>query len=168
MRSVLLSLILVSLLAACEMPENIQDGQTAYKLKKYKLAAELLQKDYAKAELPDEKAKIAYQIGESYAYNNRYEQAADWYFKSSDLGYGSEATLQYALMLKAQEKYPEAMQYFNQYLIDEPFRRPEITIELNACQNAIDWMNRQQNEYERDTYVTRLNTLNSGDADFDP
>ncbi len=153
---------------SCEVQENIQDGQTAYKLKKYQLAAELLQKDYAKAELPDEKAKIAYQIGESYAYNNNYAQAADWYFKASDLSYGSQATLNYAYMLKAQEKYEEAIKEFEKYLMDEPFRRPEMTLEMNACKSAIEWKQRQENEYERDTYVTELNALNSSDADFNP
>lgn len=156
------------ILSSCEVQENIQDGGTAYKLKKYQLAAELLQKDYAKAELPDEKAKIAYQIGESYAFNNNYALAADWFYKASDLSYGSEATLNYAYMLKAQEKYEEAIKEFEKYLMDEPYRRPEMTLEMNACKAAIEWKQRQENEYERDTYVTELNTLNSSDADFNP
>lgn len=156
------------LFAACEVQENIQDGQTAYKLKKYQLAAELLQKDYSKAELPDEKAKIAYQIGESYNYNNKYALAADWYYKASDLSYGSEATLNYGLMLKAQEKYEEAIKEFEKYLMDEPFRRPEMTIEINACKQAIEWKQRQENEFERDTYVDAVTTLNTSDADFNP
>ncbi|HRH55114.1 MAG TPA: hypothetical protein PLN38_17415, partial [Chitinophagales bacterium] len=107
---------------ACQVQENIQDGQTAYTLKKYKLAAELLQKDFNKAELPDEKSKIAFQIGESYANNNNYENAGEWYFKAYDLGYDSEAILKYALMLKAQEKYEEALKEFEKYLLEEPYR----------------------------------------------
>lgn len=153
---------------ACQVQENIQDGQTAYKLKKYKLAAELLQKDFNKAELPDEKSKIAFQIGESYANNNNYENAGEWYFKAYDLGYESEAILQYALMLKAQEKYEEALKEFEKYLLEEPYRRPEMTLEMDACKNGIAWKQRQENEYERDTYVTEITTLNSGDADFNP
>jgi len=153
---------------ACQVQENIQDGQTAYTLKKYKLAAELLQKDFNKAELPDEKSKIAFQIGESYANNNNYENAGEWYFKAYDLGYDSEAILKYALMLKAQEKYEEALKEFEKYLLEEPYRRPEITLEMDACKNGIAWKQRQENEYERDTYVTEIITLNSGDADFNP
>ncbi len=168
MRTSLLGLLLITLLGACTVQENIQDGQTAYNLKKYQLAAELLQKDFARAEMPDEKAKIAFQIGQSYAFNNRYDQAADWFFQANDLGYGSEAVLEYALMLKAQEKYIEAIKYFNQYLIEEPFRRPEMTLEINACNNALNWMQRQDDEYARDTYVTPLSGLNSSDADFQP
>ncbi len=154
--------------AACEVQENIQDGATAYKLKKYKLAAELLQKDYNRAELPDEKAKLAYQIAESYNFNNNYESAAEWYYKASDLGYESIAILNYALMLKAQEKYEEALKEFEKYLMEEPYRRPEITLEIEASNKAIAWKQRQENEYERDTYVTELTILNSGAADFNP
>lgn len=166
MRAPLLVILLIGLMSACEVTENIQDGQTAYNLKKYQLAAELLQKDFQKAELPDEKAKIAFQIAESYEANNRYDKAAEWYYTANDLGYGSAALLDYAYMLKAQENYPEALKYFNQYLIEEPFRRPEITLEINACNEAINWMNRQLDEYQRDTYVTPLTTLNSTDGDF--
>ena len=156
------------ILGACTVQENIQDGQTAYDLKKYKLAAELLQKDFNRAELPDEKAKIAYKIGESYAFNNNYANAADWFYKASDLGYESISILKYAQMLKAQEKYEEALKEFEKYLLEEPYRRPEMTQEMDACKKAITWIQRQENEYERDTYVSELTVLNSGDADFNP
>lgn len=168
MRYTFLTILFLAVLAACDVTENIQDGQTAYALKKYQLAAELLQKDFAKAEMPDDKAKIAFQIGESYAANNRYDRAAEWYFQANDLGYGSDALLQYAYMLKAQENYPEALKYFNQYLIEEPFRRPEMTLEIQACNDAISWMQRQEDAYARDTYVSALSALNSTDADFQP
>ncbi len=156
------------LFAACETAENIQDGQTAYNLKKYALATELLQKDFAKAELPDEKAKFAYEIGESYEANNNYERAAEWYYKASDLNYGSDAILRYAYMLKAQEKYIDAIKEFEKYLNEEPYRRPEITLELNACKAALDWMAEQKDEYERDVIITNLSALNSAQSDFNP
>ena len=153
---------------ACKITENIQDGQTAYALKKYALATELLQKDFNKAETQEEKARIAFEIGESFEYNNNYENAATWYDKAFDLNYGSEAMLKNGYMLKAQEKYPEAIKKFQQYLQEEPYRRPEITLEMNACQDAIQWLERQNDPYERDTYVTNVKQLNSGNADFNP
>ncbi|MEZ5013785.1 MAG: OmpA family protein [Chitinophagales bacterium] len=159
---------MVFLLAACTWSENIQDGQTAYNLKKYSLATELLQKEIDHAETPYDKGKIAYLIGESYAANNQYEQAGNWYYKASDYGYESIALLKYAYMLKAQEKYDDAIKAFDTYLQEEPYRRPEMTMEKNACAQAIDWMNRQENEYERDTYVENVGALNSSGADFYP
>lgn len=128
----------------------------------------IITKDFAKAELPDEKGRIAFQIGESYEYNNNYKSAAEWYYKASDLNYGSDAILRYAYMLKAQEKYIDAIKEFEKYLNEEPYRRPEITIELNASKQALTWMSNQNDEYERDTYVTNLTALNSADADFNP
>jgi len=168
MNRLLIWILSVSLLGACKMQENIQDGDTAYKLKKYDLAATLLQKDFERAALPDEKADIAFRIGNCYAFNNRYEQAGKWYYQASDLGYGSESLLQYAYMLKAQENYNEAVKIFNQYLLEEPYRRPEITLEIQSCEQAILWIQRQDNEFERDTYVEPLSALNSVESDFNP
>ncbi len=156
------------ILVACKTAENIQDGQTAYKLKKYTLAAELLQKDFDKAETPDEKGQIAFQIAQSYEFNNNYERAAEWYFKASDLNYGSEAMLRYAYMVKAEEKYVDAIAAFEKYLSEEPYRRPEINLELIASKQALLWLERQADEFERDTYISNVIALNSGDADYGP
>lgn len=162
------SAILLLLFASCELTENIQDGQTAYALKKYALAAELLQKDFNKEQLPDPKAKLAFQIAQSYQFNNAYAEAAQWYKTAVEWEYGSDAILAYARMLKAEEKYVEAIQQFNEYLKEEPYRKPEINTEINICEAALQWMKDQQDEFEKDTYITNVTELNSAEADFHP
>ena len=159
-------LISMLLFAAC-VTENIQDGDTAFRLKKYDLATSLLQKDFNKEERPAEKAKIAFEIAESYQYINHIAEAATWYKTAIDWDYGSDAILNYARMLKAQEKYTEAIQQYRKYLEEEPYRRPEISAEITSCDLALQWMERQKDEYERDTYVSAVDILNSPQADFD-
>ncbi|MBL0281955.1 MAG: hypothetical protein IPQ11_16685 [Bacteroidetes bacterium] len=68
---------------ACQVQENIQDGQTAYKLKKYKLAAELLQKISTRLNCRMKNQKY-FKLAKSYANNNNYENAGEWYVKAYD------------------------------------------------------------------------------------
>lgn len=159
---------LAVVLAGCHVEENIQDGQTAYNLKKYTLATELLIKEYPKAETPLEQGNIAWMIAESYENNNNYEQAGEWYNKAIESEHGTESIKKYALMLKAQERYVDAIPQFQKYLQEEPYRRPEINQEISACELALKWMERQEDEYERDTYIENLKSLNTTNSDFNP
>lgn len=156
------------LFAACTLTENIQDGQTAWNLKKYGLAAELLQKDFRKEDPLADKGALAFQIARCYQYTNRPEQAAEWFKTAIEWEYGSDAILQYAYMLKRLENYQDAITQLNKYIKAEPYKKPEITIEINACETALAWMQRQEDEYERDTYISELKVLNSTYADFQP
>ena len=49
-------------LVSCKSTSKVQDGQTAYILKKYSLASEMLQKDYDKSKDITEQSKIALKI----------------------------------------------------------------------------------------------------------
>lgn len=167
-RYLVIAVITCCSLFSCDVTENIQDGQTAFNLKKYALAAELLQKDFNKEQLGDPKAKLAYQIAQSYQFNNQFDQAATWYKTAIEWEYGSEAILGYAKMLKAQEKYAEAIDQFNIYVKEEPYRKPEITTEINICKAALQWMEDQKDEYEKDTFIKNVSAINSAGADFNP
>ncbi|MFN3940101.1 MAG: hypothetical protein ACK4IY_05910, partial [Chitinophagales bacterium] len=164
----LITASLFLIIFGCKYTENIQDGATAYHLKKYTLAAELLEKEFNKEAMADTKAKLAYQIAQCYQFNNQNAEAAQWYKTAIDWEYGSDAVYAYAHILKKQEKYQEAIKQFQIYLQEEPYRRPEITTEINACENAIRWIKQQNDVYEQDTYITNLKTINSPNADFGP
>ena len=168
MRPSFFLLLLLTVIASCKLSENIQDGQTAYNLKKYSLAAELLQKDFNKQDPSTDHAAIAFKIAQSYKFTNNIPAAEKWFETAIEWEYGSEAILELARMLKIQEKYTEAIQQFNNYLKEEPYRRPEINVEINACENALSWMKAQQDEYEKDMIVIPVTALNSGAADFQP
>ncbi len=166
-RSIFLALLLATIVS-CKLSENIQDGQTAYDLKKYSLAAELLQKDFNKQDPSTDHAAIAFKIAQSYKFTNNIAGAEKWLKTAIEWEYGSEAILELARILKIQEKYTEAIAQFNNYLKEEPYRRPEITVEITACENALNWIKQQQDEYEKDMIVVLLTVLNSGAADFQP
>ncbi|HPR30328.1 MAG TPA: hypothetical protein PLI03_13310, partial [Chitinophagales bacterium] len=166
MRYLFLLLGFVLTLQACTLTENIQDGQTAWNLKKYGLAAQLLEKEFSKEDPANDNGALAFQIGRCYLYTGNSSAAASWFKKAIEWEYGSEAILQYAFTLKRLEQYDDAIEQFNEYLKEEPYRRPEINVEINACEQAIAWKARQEDEFERDTYVSNIRVLNSPDADF--
>jgi peptidoglycan-associated lipoprotein len=168
MKSLVCTSLILLLIASCTLTENIQDGQTAWDLKKYGLAAELLQKDFRKEDPLADKGALAFQIARCYQFTNQPEEAAEWFKTAIEWEYGSDAILQYAYMLKRLEKYNDAIAQFNRYIKAEPYKKPEITIEITACETAINWMQRQDDEYERDTYISEVKQLNSTYADFQP
>lgn len=169
MKNLFLKILILSIfLTSCGISENIQDGTTAFNLKKYNLASELLTKEFNKEQLPEPKAKLAYMIAQSYQYNNDISNATQWYKTAIEWEYGSEAILAYAKMLKSDEKYEEAIQQFEAYLKEEPYRRPEINTEISMCKNAVKRIADQNDEFEKDTYITNLASLNSSVADFNP
>ena len=47
---------------SCKSTSKVQDGETAYQLKKYSLASEMLQKDYEKAKDIVQQSKLALKI----------------------------------------------------------------------------------------------------------
>jgi len=154
--------VLLFFLASC-VSTDIKDGQTAYRLKKYELAARLLQEDFGKEQDPRKKAAIALQIGESYRNFNDVARAGEWFKKAYTLKYSTYAQEQYALMLKAQEKYEEAIAEYKALIREEPFRRNEFNNQIRACEKALQWKER-----ENLTDIENLSNLNTAGNDFSP
>ena len=153
--------IILLILAGCK-PMEIKDGQVAYDLKKYNLATELLREDYNKAGDNATKAKIAYQIAESYRKTNNNTAAAEWYQRAYMDGYGMEANVWYAKMLQATEQYEAAIEEYQKMLKEEPFRRVEFASAITASEQALEW--KKQPNY---TTITNL-AINSTKSDFSP
>jgi peptidoglycan-associated lipoprotein len=150
------------LMAGCGTP-TIKDGNTAYQLKKYQLAAQLLVKDYTKAVEGPEKGKIAYKIAQSYHYINDTKNAEKWYYNALVQGVEADVKFDYAKMLMANQKYDEAIKTFKQVLREEPYRRSEIRKQINACELAKDWLSGSSN-----TTIENISSINSSKADFSP
>ena len=73
-----LVLLLIGL-TTCTYTEKIRTGDQAFERKQYAVAAEMLQKEYAKAKSRIIKGKIAYKIAESYVEMNQLEQSINWF-----------------------------------------------------------------------------------------
>jgi peptidoglycan-associated lipoprotein len=133
---ILTSIILFS---ACSYTLKIKEGQIAYQKKYYPLAIELLQKEFNKSKLKQEKGKKAFLIGESYNAIESLENAKKWYKIASDNAYGTESMRQYAYILKKQEDYKGAVEIFKNLGIEigSPY---EFKKDILACNQAIVWL----------------------------
>jgi peptidoglycan-associated lipoprotein len=107
---------IVLLLTSCKSASKVQDGETAYQLKKYSLASEMLQKDFEKSKDITQQSKIALKIAQSYDKQLQYKDAEQWYKKVADARVLEDATIMYVNALKRNEKYEAAFKYLEDYL----------------------------------------------------
>jgi len=94
-----------------------QNADNSFKYYRYYEAVGLYKKAYTKVKKNKvEKARIIYQIAECYRLTNDAKQAETWYKKAVTIKYPDPlATLYYADMLKANEKYDEAIIQYEAY-----------------------------------------------------
>lgn len=149
--------------SSCVSTGKLRDGETAFKLGKYSVAAEMLKEEYAGNKNPATKSAQAFRIGQAYDALNQPAQAEGWFSKAYNEGYGPDALYNQAQQQKKQEDYPAAIASLQQYLQDDPDRRAEIKREIAICQ-------RIQDQLKGETYfeVSNLRALNSPAEDFAP
>jgi peptidoglycan-associated lipoprotein len=155
-------ILLLIFIGSCTFTRKVTDGPTAYELKQYSLAVELLQKEYDKEKSRVEKGKIAFMLGDSYREMNRPEAAIDWFKIAYDNQYGVDALKAYAYTLKQNEQYREAIEAFKElgYEIGSPY---EYRKDITACEVAIDWRENPNTEYQ-----VELAPFNTGRAEYAP
>ena len=105
---------LFSLLTGCKGPQQAIDGKTAYALKQYNGAADLLTKEFDAEKDQVKKKEKAYQIAEAYRQYGNTIAAADWYRKAYELG-DEQAQYKQGQMQMMNEQYDEALKTFNKY-----------------------------------------------------
>ena len=141
-----------------------QDADNSFKYYKYYEAVGLYKKAYGKVKKNKaEKARIIYQIAECYRLTNDTKQAESWYKKAVGVKYPDPLChLYYAEMLKANEKYPEAVVEYNAYkeLVPSDARG---TNGAESCTLAQQWLV-NPTTYE----VENLKQINSKDMDYAP
>lgn len=161
-----ISLLLISLIFfahACTYTEKIRDGATAYEVKQFAVAAEMLKKEYKKTKSRVDKGKIAYMLAESYKKTNRIDQAAEWYLTAYDNSYGVDALKGYAFALKQMEEYDQAAEAFKNLGIEigSPY---EYRKHITACRVAKDWKSRA----DQSGVTVEASEFNSSFSDYAP
>lgn len=149
-------------LSACKSGAKIQDGETAYRYKKYTLASEMLQKDFDKAKTATEKSNIALKIADSYDKQLDFKNAEIWYKKIADMRVVNDAVLLYVNALKRNEKYQDAFNTLDTYLKANKTEKFRLQKDLDFLQKTLEDL--------KDTSLTRLTNLsfNSSSLDFAP
>lgn len=149
-------------LVSCKSTSKVQDGQTAYILKKYSLASEMLQKDYDKSKDITEQSKIALKIAESYDKQLDFKSAEPWYKKIADARVLNDATLLYVNALKRTEKYQEAYKVLDDYLKANKSEKFRLQKEMDFLEEVLKKLKKPA--------LTKMTNLefNSPSLDFAP
>ena len=157
-------LLLISLFAqACAYTIKIKDGKSAFDQKQYATAIPFLKKEFKKAKSPAKQGKIAYMLGESYRITGQGAEAVDWFAKAYAKSYGPDALKAQAFALKQKGDYEMAMMAFQELgrEIGSPY---EYRREVNACQDAIDWLKTEK----RQGITIERPSFNTSDNDYSP
>jgi peptidoglycan-associated lipoprotein len=98
-------------------PERlVKEADNLFKNEAYYGAIDAYKKAYAKVTSADEKARILYQIAESYRYVLDYEQQVVWYNKALRANYdGPEAFLYLAEAYQRQGDFTQAIEFYQKY-----------------------------------------------------
>ena len=143
-----------------------KNADIAFERKQYYSAIEKYKKAYKKTgkkKYKDERIRITYQLGECYRLTESYRLAAAQYkrvVKSEFPKEHPEVYLYYGDVLKSEEKYEDALYYYNLYseaVPDDP-RGQRAAEDIQYIQ---EWM-----EYPSKYEVTRMKNLNSRSSDF--
>lgn len=156
-------IILTLFLNSCSSRKYMETGRKSYEIGEYFQSIEKYRKAYRSQRLGDEKAGMAFLIGESYFKLSDFAKAAVWY-KNAIKRNSSEplCMLHYADCLKATQKYEEAITWYQTYLSVKP-DDAQAKISLEACKVVSRWLD-QPNRYR----VNVVKELNSKDNDYCP
>jgi len=159
-----IGLILIVSLSGCRLLfEPKISASTALENKQYITASQLLITEFNNEKNVLKQSSIAYNIAECFRMANHTEDAEKWYKKA--LEYSSEQSLlfKYALMLKSNGKYNQAMQLFKEYTLSNPKDRAKAAKQLQACRQALEWQ-----ESPITHKIFPINSLNSPASDYSP
>jgi outer membrane protein OmpA-like peptidoglycan-associated protein len=151
---------LLAFVISCTVTKKVKTGEEAYKYKQYRLATELLQAEYDKAEARNEKARKAYLTARSFDFLTLHGDALQWYDIADQLNYSPESDVDLAYALKRNERYEDAFQLFTD--IYKKTRDQKYRNEAELCRIAT-----QNLEEESSTIITPF-AANSKYSDYSP
>jgi peptidoglycan-associated lipoprotein len=163
--------LLISLLMAISIPEvigqsrRIAAAEEAFNSFQYNLAATRYKKAYSKTKSRPEKDKISFKLGESYRMMNSTKKAEAQYrriIKSDFTRKNPIVYLHYADMLRANEKYDIAKDFYALYAENVPDDVRGAN-GVKSCQLAADWI-ANPTKYS----IANLKKVNSKGDDFAP
>ncbi len=161
---ILFSILLISFLWSCSSKKNLRLANTSYEIGEYSLAIEKFRKAYKTSKgTAMEKAKMAYQMGETYQAMGEYATASIWYRNAIRRKYtDNKAMLYFADCQRADQEFETARQWYQTYLDSVPGDERALN-GLKACEKAIEWINKPSR------YVVNVvKELNSKFRDYSP
>ncbi len=148
--------------ASCGGGGKAKNGMTLFQEKNYTLAIPQLKTEYKEAQVPLLRGEKAFYVAESYRLNGNFKDAEGWYAEAIKQGYDAIATYNYAITLKANEKYKQAIEQFTNYARLEPFNKEKAFDQIKACNLAIRW------EKERTNLDLQNLSINTNASEYGP
>ncbi|MCF8379043.1 MAG: OmpA family protein [Bacteroidales bacterium] len=161
----LISLLFFPAITTLAQRDFISAADRDFEDQKYAIAIDKYKKAYSKTNDRDEKNRIRFQMAESYRLMNNTKRAEIYYkglYRTKYYKKEPVVLLHYANMLKSNEKYDEAIPYFDEYIklrADDP-RGPDG---LKSCMLQKEWFENPTNHQ-----ITNVKTINSREDDFAP
>lgn len=154
---------MVILLGSCSARKYMKSADKSFEIGEYYHSIENYRKAYRSQKLGEDKARMAFIIGESYYKLSDFAKAQIWY-KNAIKRKSSEplCMLHYADCLKATLNYEDAIIWYQTYLSVKPDDQYAKN-GLESCKFAKDWLD-HPNRY----IVNVVKELNSRDNDFCP
>lgn len=149
--------------AACTTSTKVKSGSDAFYQKRYSVATEMLEDEFAKAKDNASKAQMSLLIAQSLDYQNKFEASEKWYAIYREISTASDAPILYARSLMRNEKFEEAQKIIKEYLAINRQDRLLYGPLLTTCETVIK--EGKDNSKEVDI---QLLPFNSANADFDP
>jgi outer membrane protein OmpA-like peptidoglycan-associated protein len=164
-----ISLVFFSCLAvfiqSCKTIEPYKDASLAFENKHFSVSADLYNKKYLAAKTRVEKADFAFRLGESYEKMGKNDDALAWYelaYQNGKRGAG----LKYALALKKQERYDDAIKILKEAGSEEG-HSSYYSKEMQACKAAAQYLKNAKEVATLGVAVKKLE-INSANDDYAP
>lgn len=150
-------------LSSCSGSGKAKSGMTLFQEKNYTLAIPQLKNEYKEQQVPLLRGEKAFYVAECYRLSGNTKDAEGWYAEAIKQGYDAIATYNYALTLKANEKYKQAIEQFTNYARLEPFSKEKAFDQIKACNLAMRW------EKERTNLdLKNLTNINTSASEYAP
>lgn len=159
----LLLILMLFLLGSCSARKYMQSAATSYQIGEYYSSIEKYRKAYRSPKLRNEKAEMAFRVGEAYFHLSDFTKAIIWY-KNAIKQKNSDplCMLHYADCLKATQQYEDALVWYQTYLSVNPEDQYAKNA-VEACKQAPGWLDKP-NRYR----VNIVKELNTRFNDFSP
>ncbi len=167
-RLVLSTIAIIAFAFSVSAQKNyLKDADVAFDNHQYFNAIELYKQAYTKVKKADTKARILYRTAQSYQEINELKSAETYYSKAIKAKYPDPvAILNLADVLKAQQRYEEAIVEYNNYKKQMPSdTRGENGVK--SCELAKQWKD-AKNTPETRLKVDNMALINSKESDFSP
>jgi len=128
-------MLLIIAFSACTVTKKVKDGVTAFQLKQYSVAVDMLEKEYENETSKDVRYFKAGLLGDAYDILQEHDNAVNWYEKARKLQTSEQSSTKLAYAYKKSEQYEKAYDLFLNLYQDT--KAGQWRQEMELCKQAL-------------------------------